>query len=77
MMLFGCAYYPYQSLDVLGWVQYLFLVNPLVFMSEALRYAVTPETPHMPLGLLGAGLVLFTTFLTWTGAKSFQSRTIL
>lgn len=77
MMLFGCAYYPYESLDVLGWLQYLFLVNPLVFMSEALRYAVTPQTPHMNLGLLGAGLLLFTGFLTWTGARSFRSRTIL
>ena len=77
MMLFGCAYYPYESLDVLGWVQYVFLVNPLVFMSEALRFAVTPRTPHMQLGLLGVGLLLFTTVLTWTGARSFRARTIL
>ena len=43
MMLFGCAYYPYAALDVLGPVQYVFLLNPLVFMSEAMRLAVTPE----------------------------------
>ncbi len=42
MMLFGCAYYPWMSLE--AWVpfQWLFLLNPLVFMSEAMRLAVTP-----------------------------------
>ncbi|HVQ29460.1 MAG TPA: ABC transporter permease, partial [Vicinamibacteria bacterium] len=52
MMLFGCAYYPYQSLSVLGAFQYVFLLNPLVFMSEAMRFAVTPNVPHMSLPLL-------------------------
>ena len=37
MMLFGCAYYPYAALAVLGPFQYVFLLNPLVFMSEAMR----------------------------------------
>ncbi len=52
MMLFGCAYYPWASLSVMGPVQYLFLLNPLVFTSEAMRLAVTPEIPHMPLPLM-------------------------
>jgi ABC-2 type transport system permease protein len=77
MMLFGCAYYPWASLSVLGRVQYVFLVNPLVFMSEAMRYAVTPEIPHMSLPLLVGGLVGFTALLTLAGARLFQRRTIL
>jgi ABC-2 type transport system permease protein len=77
MMLFGCAYYPYASLHVLGPLQYLFLLNPLVFMSEAMRFASTPEVPHMPLALLFSGLIGFTLFLGYVGSRSFLRRTIL
>ena len=77
MMLFGCAYYPWSSLAVLGWVQYVFLVNPLVFMCEALRFAATPDAPHMPLPLLGTGLAVFAVVLTAAGARAFERRTIL
>jgi ABC-2 type transport system permease protein len=77
MMLFGCAYYPWASLSVLGPLQYVFLVNPLVFMSEAMRMAVTPGTPHMPLALLLGGLLGFGAFLGGAGARAFERRTIL
>ena len=77
MMLFGCAYYPYAALDVLGPVQYVFLLNPLVFMSEAMRLAVTPNVPHMPLPLLFAGLVGCVLGFGWIGARTFEKRTIL
>jgi ABC-2 type transport system permease protein len=77
MMLFGCAYYPWMSLGVLGPLQWLFLLNPLVFMSEAMRLAVTPEIHHMPLPLILAGLVGFTVALALAGARSFEKRTIL
>lgn len=77
MMLFGCAYYPFASLHVLGPVQYLFLLNPLVFMSEAMRFASTPEVPHMPPALLFSGLIGFTLLLGYLGSRSFLRRTIL
>jgi ABC-2 type transport system permease protein len=77
MMLFGCAYYPWSALSAIGPVQYLFLLNPLVFISEAVRKAVTPEVPHMPLVLLLPGLALFTLGLGWLGARAFVRRVIL
>jgi ABC-2 type transport system permease protein len=77
MMLFGCAYYPWMTLSVIGPLQWLFLLNPLVFMSEAMRLAVTPEIPHMPLPLILAGLVGFLILLGVAGARSFERRTIL
>lgn len=77
LMLFGCAYYPWTSLDVLGPLQYLFLLNPLVFMSEAMRMAVTPVVPHMPVGLMLPGLVLFTAIFLRAGTSAFERRTIL
>ncbi len=77
MMLFGCAYYPWAQLSAIGPVRYLFLLNPLTFISEAMRLAVTPEAPHMPLPLLFLGLCGYLALLTWLGARSFEKRTIL
>jgi ABC-2 type transport system permease protein len=77
MMLFGCAYYPWAALAALGPVRYLFLLNPLTFMSEAMRLAVTPEAPHMPVPLLLAGLLVYLALFTALGARSFEKRTIL
>jgi ABC-2 type transport system permease protein len=77
MMLFGCAYYPWAALKALGPVRYLFLLNPLTFMSEAMRLAVTPNVPHMSLPLLLGGLVGFLLLFTHVGTRSFEKRTIL
>jgi ABC-2 type transport system permease protein len=77
MMLFGCAYYPWAQLSAIGPVRYLFLLNPLTFVSEAMRLAVTPEAPHMPVPLLLAGLLGYLALFTHLGARSFEKRTIL
>jgi len=77
MMLFGCAYYPWSALATLGRVRYLFLLNPLTFMSEAMRLAVTPGATHMALPLLFVGLAVFLALFAIVGARSFERRTIL
>lgn len=77
MMLFGCAYYPWAYLTAIGPFQYLFLVNPLVFISEAMRMAVTPEVPHMPAWLVMTGLVGYTLVFIGAGTAAFERRTIL
>ena len=77
MMLFGCAYYPWAALTVLGPLRYVFLLNPLVFMSEAMRLAVTPDVPHMGVPLLFGGLAVFTLLFLFAGARQFQRRVIL
>jgi ABC-2 type transport system permease protein len=77
MMLFGCAYYPWSALATLGPARFLFLLNPLTFMSEAMRVAVTPDAQHMALPLLFAGLLTYLTLFTTLGLRSFERRTIL
>jgi ABC-2 type transport system permease protein len=77
MMLFGCAYYPWAQLEKIGHVRYLFLLNPLTFVSEAMRLAVTPEAPHMPTLLLLAGLLGWLLVFTLLGTRSFEKRAIL
>jgi len=77
LMLFGCAYYPWAGLETLGPIRYAFLLNPLVFMSEAMRLAVTPDVPHMWFPPLLLGLLSYLALFTYIGAKSFERRTIL
>jgi ABC-2 type transport system permease protein len=77
MMLFGCAYYPWAGLAAIGPVRYLFLLNPLTFVSEAMRLAVTPETPHMSAPLLLLGLLVHLVLFSLVGARSFARRVIL
>jgi ABC-2 type transport system permease protein len=77
MMLFGCAYYPWAGLEVVGWARYLFFLNPLVFVSEAMRVATTPESPHMPLPLVVSGLCAWFALLAGLGIRQFRKRTIL
>ena len=50
------------------------LVNPLVYVSEAMRGALTPTAPHMPLwASLGAMCVLIVVLVHF-GTKSFTRR---
>ncbi len=76
MMLFGCAYYPWRAMDSMGLVQWAFCLNPLVFISEAMRLCVTPERPHMAAPLILAGIVFYGAFFTWSGTRFFEKRTI-
>jgi ABC-2 type transport system permease protein len=72
----GCVYYPWAMLHPIRWLQLLVLVNPLVYMSEGLRAALTPDLPHMhPLAALGA-LALATLVLGGGGVHGFIRRTV-
>src|ERR1700678_3549189 len=42
----GCVYYPWTALGPIKWLKYGVLVNPIVYMSEGMRAAVT-RMPHM------------------------------
>ena len=72
----GCVYYPWAMLHSVRWLQILVMVNPLVYMSEGLRAALTPDLPHMPVwGFLGA-LTAATLILGTVGVRAFVRRTI-
>ena len=76
VMFLGATYYPWSRLDPIPWLKWAVLANPLVYMSEGLRAALTEGIPHMPLPGILAGLVGFTGGLTTLGIKGFQSRVI-
>ena len=77
MLFFGCAYYPWRGLDVVPVMKYLVLVNPMVYVAEGMRGALTPGVPHMPLAVVGVALLIVVTALFWTlGIRSFYKRAI-
>jgi ABC-2 type transport system permease protein len=72
----GCVYYPWAKLDKIPWLQIAVLVNPIVYMSEGLRAAVTPGVPHMPWWAILTALVFFTGALGRLGLRGFLKRVV-
>lgn len=76
MIFFGCAYYPWRGLDAVPVMKYLVLVNPMVYVSEGMRGALTPTVPHMPLSVVGVALLIVTSVFWTLGIRSFYKRAI-
>ena len=72
----GCVYYPWAYLNHIRWLQLVVLVNPIVYMSEGLRAALTPGVAHMPYGYILLALVMSFLLLGWFGLKGFLRRVI-
>jgi ABC-2 type transport system permease protein len=72
----GCVYYPWAALTQIRWLQVGVLLNPIVYMSEGLRAALTPTLPHMHPALILTMLVVALTLLTWLGIRGFLRRVI-
>jgi ABC-2 type transport system permease protein len=76
MIFFGCAYYPWKALEAAPVVQVLVLVNPLVYVSEGMRGALTPSLPHMNLAMVTAALVLLSAIFMAIGLRTFDKRAV-
>jgi ABC-2 type transport system permease protein len=72
----GCVYYPWEYLSHLRWLQVVVLINPIVYMSEGLRAALTPAVPHMPVLLIIFALLVSLTILGGIGIRGFLKRVI-
>lgn len=72
----GCVYYPWAALTTIKWLQMGVLINPIVYMSEGLRVAVTPALPHMNPVFILIMLTFFLALLTLVGVKGFLRRVI-
>jgi ABC-2 type transport system permease protein len=72
----GCVYYPWAGLKTIPWLQVAVLFNPIVYMSEGLRAAVTPSVAHMPWWAILVALVFFTAALGRLGLRGFLGRVL-
>ncbi|HUY82918.1 MAG TPA: ABC transporter permease [Acidobacteriaceae bacterium] len=72
----GCVYYPWEALHPVRWLQIGVLLNPIVYMSEGLRAALTPGVPHMPSLLILVALLISLSVLGWIGLRGFLGKVI-
>jgi len=72
----GCVYYPWATLDPVRWLQMLVLLNPLVYLCEGFRAALTPALPHMPTWAFLGAATFACVVLLWSGIRLFYRRVI-
>jgi ABC-2 type transport system permease protein len=76
----GGTYYPWTTLAAVkvggfSWLQALVCVNPLIYVTEGFRAALT-TAPHMPLYVIYPVLVGFCILFLWAGCRGFHRRVI-
>ncbi len=76
MIMFGCTYYPWVGLERVPFIKYVVLINPLVYVSEGMRSALTPGVPHMPVAATLAALAVISALFLWLGLRAFDRRAI-
>lgn len=72
----GSTYYPWAALEPIRWLQVMTLVNPLVYISEGFRMALTPQLPHMTPALVLAALTGLTVLVSYAGVRGFRRRVL-
>jgi ABC-2 type transport system permease protein len=76
----GGTYYPWTALAAIKvggfpWLQALVCVNPLIYVTEGFRAALT-TAPHMPLYVIYPVLIALCAFFLWAGCRGFHRRVI-
>ncbi|POM23253.1 ABC-2 type transporter [Actinomadura rubteroloni] len=76
LSMLGCVYYPWAALEHVRWLQIVSLANPMVFLNEGLRAALTPNVEHMHFWVYGTVILVGTVLLTWLAARKFTQRVL-
>jgi ABC-2 type transport system permease protein len=76
LTMLGCVYYPWSALHVIRWLQIVVLVNPMVYMTEGLRAALTPGLGHMPLWAILVALIGGTVVFGALAVRTFHNRVV-
>ena len=72
----GAVYYPWAALTPIEWLKIAVLINPLIYINEGLRAALTQGVPHMELGYVYLVLVAFTLVLLVVSTKGLRRRIV-
>lgn len=72
----GAVYYPWAALTPIEWLKIAVLINPLIYINEGLRAALTRGVPHMALGYVYLALVVFTLVLLVVSTKGLRRRIV-
>ncbi len=80
MTFLGGTYYPWTTLSAIKlgpipWLQALVCLNPLIYVTEGFRAALT-TAPHMPLYVIYPVMVSFCALFLFVGCRGFRQRVI-
>ena len=75
LLFTGATFYPWSSLDHLRWFQIVTLLNPLTYVSEGLRGALT-GAPHLGAGWVALGLFGSLLIFGGLGVRGFIRRAV-
>ena len=76
MTFLGAVYYPWQSLTPLPWLKTIVLINPLIYVSEGMRFSLTNGVPHMSPIAIYIAIVGFTIAFLKLGIDGFRRRVL-
>jgi ABC-2 type transport system permease protein len=76
LTMLGCVYYPWSALHAIRWLQIVVLINPMVYMTEGLRAALTPSLGHMPLWAILVALIGGTAVFGSLAVRTFHNRVV-
>jgi ABC-2 type transport system permease protein len=76
LLFTGSTQFPWQSLDTLRWFQVVCAINPLTYLSEALRAEMAPGVPHLPLWVCALALLGFLILFGVASLIGFRRRAL-
>lgn len=76
VIFLGCVFYPWRELESIPWLQMVVLLNPLVYVSEGLRAALTPQLPHLLPSISMCALTVAIVVLGAIGVRGFHKRVL-
>jgi ABC-2 type transport system permease protein len=76
LLFTGASQYPWPSLARLRWFQVVTAANPLTYVSEGMRGAMTPQVPHIQPWICLLVLIVATVVLSGIGMWGFFRRAL-
>jgi ABC-2 type transport system permease protein len=74
LLFTGASQYSWRSLGRVRWFQVLTAANPITYVNEGMRAALTPQVVHLPIGLCLAVLAVSIPILGLLGVTRFTKR---
>ena len=75
LLFTGATFYPWQGLDGIRWFQVVTLANPLTYVSEGMRAALT-DAPALGAGWVALGLAVSLVAFATAGLIGFRRRAL-
>lgn len=72
----GAIFFSWEALSVIPVMKYLVLLNPLVYINEALRSIMVKDIVSMPFLISILGIVIFTIIMGYFGMKRFKKMAV-